>query len=808
MTTNARRRGPLVLAGLLLAALPLPAQSKPDVIVFDETESVGGVKYYDSSFGAASAPSTLTLAGPGSDKLMINTNQHYTGKVCGAFGWKSGAGGTWTMFVARPGWVTADVRGYSNVVLYLNGPLGLPADQLPKVGLESSPPDQRTPALNLSGYLPGGLDSDTNTWQRVVIPLSAFQPYGAFTLAALKDVYFTQGPADGLPHTLWLDDVRVVAGGGGTNAPSLSAPQGLAALTGDQSVVLHWDPNPEAGVAGYNVYRAAAANGSFARLTPNPATSLSWADLIVTNGQPYYYYVRAVNGAGQEGTNSATVNASPQPFADDNAFLDYVQHTAFDYFWYEANPTNGLVRDRSEPYSEASIAATGFGLTALGIGIDHGWISRARGRARALATLRTFAQGPQGTNATGVIGYQGWFYHFLDLGTGLRASTTELSSIDTALLLAGVLYAKQYFDGPDPDEVTLRALADALYAGVNWSWMANGGASLTMGWHPDTGFIGARWIGYDEGMILYLLGLGAPTNALPPADWQSWTSGYQWATNYGYAFVQFPPLFGHQYSHCWVDFRHVADAYMSAKQSTYAENSRRATLAQRAYAIANPGGFTGYSSNVWGLTACDGPGVNPYFGYIARGAPPPQNDDGTIAPTAAGGSFAFTPEYSLPTLRYLYDQYRANLWTGYGFRDAFNLSANWWDPDVIGIDQGPILLMIENHRSQRVWKLFRRNPEIQRGLAQAGFAPLAFASPRLEREPAQNGFVVSWDTVAGKAYQVEFSPDLDRWYASPTGNLEAAGSPLTWLDLGPPATDADPATTAERFYRVFQFGAP
>ncbi|MBU6401653.1 MAG: Tat pathway signal protein, partial [Verrucomicrobia bacterium] len=279
------------------------------------------------------------------------------------------------------------------------------------------------------------------------------------------------------------------------------------------------------------------------------------------------------------------------------------------------------------------------------------------------------------------------------------------------------------------EEAAIRRLAEMIFARVDWNWMANGDASLTMGWAPESGFLASRWVGYNEGMILYLLGLGARTNPLPAAAWGAWTKGYQWQTNYGYSYVGFEPLFGHQYSHCWIDFRGLADQYMRGKGITYFENSRRATLAQRGYAVVDAPPRYGYGSNVWGLTACDGPGRNGFFGYAARGAPPPMNDDGTIAPTAAGGSLPFAPEICLPALRHLYERYRTNLWCAYGFRDAFNLQAGWWDPDVLGIDQGPIAVMVENYRNQRVWRRFMANPEIQRGLRAAGFRPLSGARP-------------------------------------------------------------------------------
>src|SRR5437867_4914033 len=444
---------------------------------------------------------------------------------------------------------------------------------------------------------------------------------------------------------------------------AIQAPTGLVSRTGDQSVILHWDPNSEANLAGYRVYRSTNSLGTFALQTSSLLTSGGFCDLLsIKNGQTYYYQVTAVTTTSQESAPSATLAAVPHPFASNDEFLDYVQGANFDYFWYLGNPANGLVPDRTANGSACSIAAVGFGLTAIGIGIDHGWISRIQGAARVLTTLTTFLQGPQGTNASGVIGYKGWFYHFLDMNTALRAGSTELSSIDTALLLGGVLYAKQYFDGTNSTETSIRATADAIFNRVDWNWMAQGTNAVAMGWQPDSGFATfGNWIGYNEGMIIYCLGLGAATNPLPASAWSRWTSGYTWSTNYGQAFVPFPPLFGHQYSHCWIDFRHMADSYMNSHNSTYFENSRRATIAQRAYCIANPMHQIGYSSNVWGLTACDGPN-----GYGAHGAPPPQADDGTIAPTAAGGSMAFAPEYCLPALRHFYG-FRINIWTAYGF---------------------------------------------------------------------------------------------------------------------------------------------
>jgi hypothetical protein len=389
------------------------------------------------------------------------------------------------------------------------------------------------------------------------------------------------------------------------------------------------------------------------------------------------------------------------------------------------------------------------------------------------------------------------------MNTALR-SGPELSSIDTALLLAGILHAKQYFSGDSADEASIRAMADTIFNRVDWTFMSQGTDAVAMGWQPISGFTGyGNWVGYNEAMILYCLGLGTATNPLPASAWNQWTSGYTYATYYGQSFIPFSPLFGHEYSHCWIDFRHIADSYMNSHNSTYFENSRRAALAQVQYAVLNPGGFSGYNSTIWGLTASDGT-----TGYAVHGIPPGGADDGTIAPTAAGGAMPFTPEYSLPTLRAFYSRFRPRIWTAYGFRDAFNIGAGWYDTDELGIDQGPIVIMIENYRTQRVWQLFMQNAEVQRGLQRAGFVTLASVALNPQALPAQGAFDLAWNASANRYYQVEYSPNLLEWAGSP-GFVQATNNgTFDWLDTGPPATVSPPASTPQRFYRVFELGPP
>lgn len=448
------------------------------------------------------------------------------------------------------------------------------------------------------------------------------------------------------------------------------------------------------------------------------------------------------------------------------ALLDTLQHTAFDFFWNEANPANGLIRDRYAPNSTfASIASVGFGLSGIPIGIDHGWVSRSAGAARVHRTLLTFYNGPQGTTSVGKIGNQGLFYHFLNINTATRFDTgVELSSIDTGLLFAGMLDARQFFDSPsDTTEIAIRAMADSIEQRANWNFMRNFNPGIMMGWKPSFGFLGyGQWIGYNEAMIMYLLALGTPSYAVPASAWDQWTSGYHYDTLYGYSFVTCPPLFTHQYSHCWVDFRDIADTYMRIKGHDYFENSRRATLAQRNYCIANPLGAIGYSDSLWGLTAGDGP-----FGYTARGAPPAQNDNGTITPTAAISSIPFTPNESIGFIRYMWDHFRPQLWGPYGWRDGFNLSTGpWYATDVIGIDQGPILMMIENYRTGKPWQRMMSHPSIVRGLQRAGFQPFLLDTPqphtprgvalgRVTPDPVTSGSRVSFTLAEGARVQLD-----------------------------------------------------
>jgi len=429
--------------------------------------------------------------------------------------------------------------------------------------------------------------------------------------------------------------------------------------------------------------------------------------------------------------------------AGDEAFLDDLQRRTFRFFWETTNPENGLARDRYPTPSFASMAAVGFALTAYPIGVERGFVDRAAAAARALATLRFLARARQGDSPQGMSGHKGFFYHFVDMERGERFERTELSTVDTALLLGGILFVQGYFDRPGEREI--RELAETIYSRVDWPWAMARPPLVTLGWTPEKRHLPYDWVAYSEAMLVYILGLGSPTLPLEPASWDGWAKGLagHWGAAGGQELVRFGPLFGHQYSHVWIDFRGIRDGFMRGKGLDYFENSRRATLAQHAYALENPMGWRGYGRDLWGLTACDGPAdvtleldgrSRTFRSYSARG--PGDFDDGTVAPTAVGGSVPFAPEICIPSLKAMRRNHGDDLYGDYGFRDALNPSftapvklrhgrvvpgKGWYDTDYLGIDQGPILAMIENHRSGLVWKVLRGNPHIRRGLERAGF---------------------------------------------------------------------------------------
>ena len=388
----------------------------------------------------------------------------------------------------------------------------------------------------------------------------------------------------------------------------------------------------------------------------------------------------------------------------DDALLDEIERASFQYFWDEASPTTGQVKDRAtatgnDKHTAASVAATGFGLTALCIADARGYKPHVELAQRAVATLQSLVQMPH---------EHGFYYHFVDLATGARMWNCELSSIDSALLLAGVLTARQHFA-----EQQIKDLATTIYERVEWPWMLNGGPTLSMGWTPEKGFLDARWEHYCELMMLYLLGIGSPTHPLPPETWSAWkrpTNTYDGITYLSSG----DPLFTHQYSHAWFDFKGKRDAF-----ADYYDNSVKATLVHKKFCIAMHDKFPAYSEDLWGISASDSE-----HGYVAWGGPPAVGPiDGSIVPCAAGGSIPFAFADCMRVLHTLRERYGDKVWTKYSFVDAFNPIDGWVNPDVLGIDLGITMVMAENARTGFVWQTFMKNAEARGAMTKAGFKP-------------------------------------------------------------------------------------
>jgi hypothetical protein len=415
----------------------------------------------------------------------------------------------------------------------------------------------------------------------------------------------------------------------------------------------------------------------------------------------------------------------------DEALVERLQRGAFGYISRYTNPTNGLVADTSRAGSPCSIAVVGFALSCYVVAVERGWLSRRAAAKQVLTTLRFLWNSTQDI-ASDATGYKGFYYHFLDMDTGRRVWNCELSLIDSSLLIAGVLTVGQYFDRR-AEEAEIRATADALYRRVDWHWAQNDSPALLQGWHPECGFMHYGWEGYNEALILYVLGLGSTTLPISSSSFATWTLTYQWERLLGQDVLYSGPLFTHLFPHAWIDFRGIRDAFMREKQSDYFENTRRTVALQREYCERNPRQAVGYGRDIWGLSAGEGPtadGVREFakdlrhFGYMARGAPFGP-DDGTLCPWAMLATLPFTPTAALSGTRRLLATF-PQVCSEDRFASGFNPTVGadpggWLSEGWYGLDQGLLVITIENARSGLIWSLLRDSPEVCRGLKRAGF---------------------------------------------------------------------------------------
>lgn len=404
----------------------------------------------------------------------------------------------------------------------------------------------------------------------------------------------------------------------------------------------------------------------------------------------------------QKSNQPTSPTGLPTLSAEDDQFLNDIENASFLFFWEQGSPRTGMVKDRCNVRAErqgdaASIAATGFGLTALCIGAQRGFIPTGEALERVFATLRFLWRK--------LPNHRGFFYHFANPETGERMFDSEVSSVDTAILLCGVLMCREHFRHPAVAE-----LVNLIFDRVDWTWLSEDTSLLTHGWTPEIGFLPSRWDYYSELMMMYLLGMGSSAHPLKQETWNAWkrlTFEYDGMRYIG----SFAPLFVHQYSQAWFDFRGQRDKY-----ADYFENSVIATEVHRRFCLELGKQFPDYSEDLWGITASDS-----QQGYVVWGGPPATGPiDGTVVPSAAGGSLPFLPADSLRVLKTMRTRY-PSAWSKYAFVNAFNPLKNWYDTDVIGIDTGIVLLMAENLRTGFVWETFMKSAEARRGMERAGF---------------------------------------------------------------------------------------
>ena len=693
----------------LLAAFVLPAFAQNEIVFFSDSNT--GDKVYDSSWGYQNAPSFLELAG-NHDKFPVDAQHPYQGAHSLRLHWISKSGGDWGMALASIGWKAYDFTGYDSIVYWINSPQGIAGADLPDFAIEDVN-NKKSTRTGMGSYL-NGVDHDSTTWQRVAVPLDDLKPgpqNADFT--KIKTIYFFQKAADGVEHTAWLDEFRIVKKGS-TGLPAPETPEDLIAKGYDSRIDLKWKAISDSNLIGYFVYRSADPESAFEKLNQVVHKTNIYSDFLGENNKTYYYKVSAVNRDYMESILTPAVSAASFAMTGDQ-LLTSVQEATFRYFWDYAHPHSGLARERTGSGDVCAIGGTGFGLMTIMVGAERRFVDRDSAAARTLKILRFLQEvTPR---------YHGAWSHWVNGSTGETIAFSQYDNggdlVETAYLVQALLTIRQYYDLDNPAENEIRSRSTQMWKTVEWDWYRRypDGKKLYWHWSPDYGWkMGMVIQGWNETMIVYLLAIASPTHPVPPSlyydGWAGRSDYVNGNTYYGYKqWVGYPyggPLFFTQYSFMGFDPRDKSDRY-----TNYFDNNRNITLINRAYCIENPANHKGYGALVWGLTASDDP-----WGYRAHD---PNNDNGTITPTAAISAMPYTPEESIATMKNFYFNYGPDLWGEFGFKDAFNLDENWFASTYLAIDEGTIVPMIENYRTQLCWNLFMKNAEMDTMLSKIGW---------------------------------------------------------------------------------------
>jgi exo beta-1,2-glucooligosaccharide sophorohydrolase (non-reducing end) len=704
----------LVLSGCTEITPSARADQNYSQQVFFENSLSPGSYFY--SEGRASAPSTLLLV---DDKLPVETSTFVSAPNALELQWQSKPQGGWSVELRLYEWRNRTLDFPGNYLwIWFCAPDGIHAQNLPKLALRDTYGDFTQP-LQIGTFL---VDLAPGKWTRARIPLSAFRTasFHPFEPHRLNTIIFLQGAADSAPHTLFVDDIRIEDQPQNQHAPP--APKIVAARGYERHIDITWQPVDDPALAQYVIYRSVASAPFQPIGVQRPGVS-RFCDYM---GDPHFtaaYRVTARTSSLRESPPSAVVTASTRPMTDDE-LLTMVQEASFRYYWEADEPHSGMTRE-STPGNDDIIAlgASGFGIMAIVVGADRGFITRRQALDRLLQITRFLSTADR---------FHGAWPHFLSGSTGhclpvFGIYDNGADLVETSFLMEGLLTARQYFKGDGPAGRELYQRITALWEGVEWNWFRATPHHDALYWHwsPDYSFyIANRLTGWNEVMITYLEAIASPTHSIPASDFYTGFAGETVGTPYAnhQTFYGIPldvggpgtggPLFFTDYSFMGFDPRGLRDKY-----TDYFVNNRNQALINQAYCIHDPNHWKGYGADTWGITAVDGP-----EGYVPY-EPTPSLDDGTIAPTGAISAMAYTPEQSMAALRHFYRDLGAQLWGIYGFRDSFNLQRNWYSGITMGLNQAPMAVMIENHRTGLIWKNFMANPEIAPMLKAIGFRP-------------------------------------------------------------------------------------
>ncbi|NCU37269.1 T9SS type A sorting domain-containing protein, partial [Candidatus Falkowbacteria bacterium] len=694
--------------------------------------------FYDFSWLWVNAPSMLEVAGADEHRFPVeNDVPAQQGVNSLRLTWSSNAGGNWQAIAAGLNWTANNVADADTLLFFLRSPVVFDIENLPAIFMEDAN-NQQTVKIAISEYAAA---MPANEWKRITIPMAPFFASSGVNFEAIKTIGFAQLSADGQSHTLFVDDMRIFKGDG--TSPPVAAPQGLAAKGYDSHAYLTWQPNTESNLNGYEIYLSTDNGTTFDKRANVGKTDTSYTDFVRALGTNLglQYKITALNDANEPSPFSEMVQNSTYDM-DDEQLMEMVQEATFRYFWDFAHPASGMARERNTSGNIVTSGGSGFGIMALLVGIERQFITRHQGIAR-MKKILTFLE-----NADR---FHGVWPHWLDGNTGKVIPFSDLDNggdlVETAFLVQGLLAARQYFNQTNADEQSIAERITQLWETVEWDWYRrNDGNFLYWHWSPNHQWaINMQVRGPNEAAIVYLLAIASPTHGVPASLWHD---GWASSTNYvnGDSFYGYKlwvgwdyggPLFFAHYSYLGFDPRNKKDAY-----ANYFLNNRNHTLINRAYCIANPKNFEGYSAVSWGLTASDDP-----WGYMVH-EPVGTRDNGTITPSAALSSMPYTPDESMAALKHFYRTLGGKIWGNMGFADAFNPEADWYATSYLAIDQGPIIIMIENHRSQLLWNNFMANPEMQPALDAIGFV----YDPQSILEPGAGTIALSVSPVPATDY--------------------------------------------------------